>query len=176
MQHSEHDLPQYTKKDTVNVVAGKATFPVDMKRIIKLFQLESGVITKDFVYQIPTDFDILSESSGAYFTQDYDEADSTVKFFFKPVGDYDLTLRYCVEPTLIQNANGQNDLDTIFDNYICHQAASNLLSSAGRYEESQLYERKATKYLKDALGIILYPGGRKQTSRFRSYYEFNNMF
>lgn len=173
---NSHDIPALLKKATVNVVDGKALMPDDMHRIVKLYQIENNNITKDFVYVTQTDFDVLPDSGSAFMTQDYDTADNTLKYFFKPVETYDLVLRYIKKPQYIESVNGANDLDSIFDNYIVHMTAANLFQQSGRYDESQLYMQRATKYLKDALDIVLYPGGRKQQMRLRSYYEFNKMF
>ncbi len=166
----DYDIPEFIRKPaggTLAFVGGKADHPADFFRVVKFWNDDNN----EYTYLPPTDFDQLSATSSYYWTTDYDESDSTRKFFIKPEAVTSLNMRYIKKFTELIAPTTESGLSSSWDEVVAYGTASRLFQNSNRYDESREYERLYRQRLAEVFLALKNEGGIKENARLRSKYE-----
>ena len=171
----DYDIPEFIKRPaggTQTFASGKAAFPADFFRMVKLWDTDNN----EYTYLPPADFDLLSDTASYYWTVDYDATDSTRKFYIKPTSVTTLNMRYIKTFTPLVDVTTESGLSSAWDEVVGYGAASRLFQNSNRYDEAREYERLYRQRLGETYLVLKNEGGVKENVRLRSKYERQPLF
>ena len=169
----EYDIPEFMVRPSttgqITFASGKADFPSDYVRMIKLWKNgASGVEQNIYTYIVPDDFDQLSDTAAYFWTEDYDPDDDTRKLFLKPISDTAIECRYIKSATTLVVATDESGLASTWDECVAYGATMRCLQQASLYDEARELERLYMEKRAEVYLSVKNPGGIKQGSKLKS--------
>lgn len=171
----KYEIPQLRRKPypngTITFTNGVADFPLDMLRVVKLWNPTPTPV--EYTYLVNDLFDDQPPNSvNTVWTIDYDVSTGTQRMFIAPsvVSPTVLNMRYIANPTILVNSNDQSGIDFHWDYAVAYKAASILLNNE-RNPSAPIMEEEANMEIKKAYEAVRKSGGVKQGERLRSRFE-----